>query len=140
MVPALIRYTDDMPAWMGGYAKWFYIAIRPKYKDDKGIHAHELEHVKQWWIVTLLTAAIICGLVWYTQAPTVYYNYALISPMVLGLLYDSVDKVKLWCEVWAYKAQLKHYSDDRTPLFAKFIAKDYGLKITEEEALKLLRG
>jgi hypothetical protein len=35
--PHILRYTDDMPAWMGGYAKWFYIAIRPKYKDDKGI-------------------------------------------------------------------------------------------------------
>jgi hypothetical protein len=32
MTPAYIHYTDDMPAWMGGYARWFYIAIQPKYK------------------------------------------------------------------------------------------------------------
>ena len=32
MTPAYIKYTDDMPQSMGGYARWFYIAIRPKYK------------------------------------------------------------------------------------------------------------
>jgi hypothetical protein len=145
MVPALIRYTDDMPQWMGGYAKWFYIAIRPKYKDDKGIHAHELEHVKQWWIVTLLTAAIICGLVWYTQAPIAYYQYAGISVAMLDLLYSSVDRFKLQCEVWAYKAQLRVNAEqgvkDYTKLYAGWIATKYGLSgVTAERAERLLRA
>jgi hypothetical protein len=35
MIPHIINYTDDMPTWMGGYAKWFYIAIRPKYRNDR---------------------------------------------------------------------------------------------------------
>jgi hypothetical protein len=136
MVPALIRYTDDMPQWMGGYAKWFYIAIRPKYKDDRGIHAHELEHVKQWWLTTILAAAII-GAICYRTGYS--YAYMGLSLVVYQLLYATIPAVKLHCEVDAYKQQLKHYADDRTARFAKFIAEKYGLKITAEEAEQLLR-
>jgi hypothetical protein len=137
MVPALIRYTDDMPAWMGGYARWFYIAIRPKYKDDKGIHQHELEHVKQWWLTTIWAAMVIGILCWWQQAQFVYVALSL---AVYQLLYTAIPLFKLHCEVEAYKQQLKHYADDRVSLFGKFIADKYGLKITAEEAGKLLKG
>ena len=42
-------------------------------------------------------------------------------------------------EVEAYKEQLKWYPDDKTHVFATFIATKYGLDITVEEAEKLLR-
>jgi hypothetical protein len=137
MVPALIRYTDDMPAWMGGYAQWFYIAIRPKYKDDKGIHAHELEHVKQWWLTTLLFAIMIAAICYRTGFD---YGFVGLSLVAYQLLYGLVPWFKLRCEVECYKEQMKHYSDDRAPLFAKFISEKYNLNVTQQHALNLLRG
>jgi hypothetical protein len=141
MIPAIIKYTDDMPAWMGGYAKWFYIAIRPKYKDDAGIHAHEIEHVKQWWITSIVATSLIAAIVWYTKSPQHYYIYSSLGLVVFQLLYMAFPQFKLKMEVLAYKKQLPHYPDDRTALFAKMIATKYGLEgITPEYAEKLLRS
>jgi len=140
MIPAYIRYTDDMPAWMGGYAKWFYITIRPKYRDDKGIHSHELEHVKQWWITSIIATALIAAALWYTKAPQDYYGLIALGPVTFQLLYAGIPQFKLKMEVLAYKKQLPHYPDDRTALFARFIATKYGLSITAEEAAELLKG
>jgi hypothetical protein len=141
MIPAYIKYTDDMPAWMGGYAKWFYVAIRPKYRDDKGIHAHELQHVKQWWITTLLATALIAAAVWYTKAPTYQYILCGLGLVAFDLLHSTFQRFKLQLEVWAYKKQIPHYPDDRTAMFAKMIATKYGLEgITPEYAEKLLRS
>jgi hypothetical protein len=138
MWPAYIHYTDDMPAWMGGYARWFYVAIRPKYKDDKGIHSHELEHVKQWWITSIIACALIAGICWYNQQP---YWFALLGTVVFDLLHSTFQRFKLQLEVWAYKKQIPHYPDDRTKLFAGWISTKYGLEgITPEYAEKLLRG
>jgi hypothetical protein len=138
MVPHIIKYTDDMPAWMGGYAKWFYIAIRPKYKDDKGIHAHELEHVKQWWITSIISCALLAFWIWYAGEKFPYW-YSVMGLVVFQFLYSTFDSFKLKMEVLAYKKQLPHYPDDRTKLFAGFIANKYGLEITAEEAEQLLR-
>lgn len=135
--PAIIRYTDDMPAWMGGYARWFYVAIRPKYREDKGIHAHELEHVKQWWLTTLLFAIMIAAICYRTEYT---YAYVGLSLSAYQLLYTLVPWFKLHSELMCYREQMKHYSDDRAPMFAKFIATKYNLSITAEEAEQLLRN
>jgi len=44
-----LHYTDNMLDWKGAYTKMWFIWIRPKYRGDEGIKAHELEHVKQFW-------------------------------------------------------------------------------------------
>lgn len=142
MTPAIIRYTDDMPAWMGGYARWFYVAIRPKYKDDKGIHAHELEHVKQWWLTTIWAALVIAVVCWWQQAQ---YVYVALSLAVYQLLYMAIPALKLQCEVWAYQAQLRVNAEqgfpDYTSKYAGWIASKYGLKgVTPERAERLLKG
>jgi hypothetical protein len=49
-------------------------------------------------------------------------------------------KTKLQREVEAYREQLKWYSDDRTMLFAQFIATRYGLNVEPEEAYLYLTG
>jgi hypothetical protein len=110
-----IRYTDDMPKDTGGYARAWLIRIRPRYKDDKGIHNHELCHVAQFWRT--------CGL--------------------HGLFYLLSKKYKLNAEVEAYREQLKyepaatdpeHYRD----MYAGFIADNYNLDISKGEVLKIL--
>ncbi len=73
-------YTDDLPDGVGGEARGPVIRIRTKYRQDEGIHAHELEHVRQWW-VTL---------------------------GIHSLLYLVVRRYRLWAEVQAYREQMRH--------------------------------
>jgi hypothetical protein len=138
MIPAYIRYTDDMPQGFGGVTTWCFIKIRPKYRDDAGLHAHELEHAKQWWIVTLLAVLAIAAICYVKQAP---YWFCLAGVVVFDLLVTTFQRVRLQLEVWAYRKQIPHYPDDRTAYFAQMIATKYGLEgVTAERAEKLLRA
>lgn len=111
-----VFYTSfGVPKKSAGCARGPLIFIRPEYKGDAGLLAHEKVHVKQW-------------------LRTIYSLGA-----VHALLYLFSDKYKLACEVEAYRAQAACYADDRTPQFAIYIADDYGLSISAEDALKLLR-
>lgn len=101
-----------IPKWAAGCANGPLIFIRPKYKDDLGLLAHEKMHVWQW-----------------------YRTFG-----VHSLLYLFSKKYKLAAEVEAYKEQAKHYTDDRSLRFAGFIARDYGLNISVEDAYKLLKA
>ena len=103
-------YTNRLiPEGFAGCARGPFIFIRPEFKDDKGLLAHERTHVKQW-VRTL-------GL--------------------HSLLYVLSSKYKLNCEIEAYKKQLE-FSPNNKDLFAYFISVNYGLDITKEEAYKLL--
>ncbi len=137
MTYPLVFYVDKLPPDVGGTANGPVIRILKKYRDDKGIHEHELEHVYQWIFGVLLGAAV--ALLLYTfQSP--YWLAALIAgAAVHPLLYKLVPRYRLWAEVQAYQEQLKYYSDDRTPLFARFIAIHYKLAVTQDEALALLK-
>ena len=109
----LTFYTDNfIPEGAAGCARGPFIFIHKKYKDDYGLYKHELEHIKQGFLGLFI---------------------------IHNLLYLLVPSYRLWAEVAAYKEQAKHYQDDRIPLFAAFIAEHYNLKITQQEAEKLLR-
>ena len=110
-----LKYTDDMPANQGGYAKAWLIRIRPRYKDDKGIHAHEICHVSQFWKFGIFH---------------------------LGL-YMWNKAYRLKCEVAAYREQLKYTPAKSNPgyyrdVYAGLIADNYGLDVSKGEVLKLL--
>lgn len=87
------------------------IFLRPKYRNDEGLYRHELQHVKQWWF-------------------TLGFH---------SLFYTFSDVYKLWAEVEAYKVQAKCYPDDRSEVFATFISTNYGLDVSLEQALVLLK-
>ena len=111
-----LKYTDDMPGNVGGYAKAWFIRIRPKYKDDKGIHNHELTHVSQFW-------------------RTFGFH---------SLIYLLSKKYRLNAEVEAYKEQLKHTPASLDPeryrdMYAGFICDDYGLDVSKGEVLERLK-
>lgn len=111
-----VFYTNlFVPKGSAGCARGPLIFIRPEYKNDAGLLAHERVHVRQW-LRTIYSLGV-----------------------VHSLLYLFSDSYKLAAEVEAYQEQAKHYPDDRTPQFAVFIADDYGLDISAAEALKLLR-
>ena len=105
--PALILYTDNLPEGVGGCANGPVIRIRPKYREDEGIHAHELTHVWQWWLTLGLHS----------------------------LLYLLVRRYRLWAEVQAYREQTRHppgllWTDAATRLTAP----RYRLGLTQVEA------
>ena len=140
--PTIVHYSDNVPEGVGGYAKMCYVRIRPKYKGtDVGIHKHEDLHVTQWYILFLGWVALCVGVAGMLGDP--YYVIALAfipwGAAIHPALYWLVKEYKLASEVEAYKEQAKHYEDDRLPKFAGYISRDYGLNITEEAALELLR-
>ena len=111
-----LKYSDDMPANTGGYAKAWFIRIRPRYKDDKGIHNHEFCHVAQFW------------------KRGVFFH---------SLRYMVSKTYRLNCEVEAYKEQLKHAPASLDPeryrdMYAGFIADNYNLDISKGDVLKIL--
>ena len=113
MTYPLTFYTNRfLPSWAAGATIGPFIFIRPHKKNDEGLYQHELTHVKQGF-----------------KGLFVFHS----------LLYLLVPKYRLACEVEAYKVQLKYYKDDRTSLFAKFIAEKYKLKVSREEVEKMLR-
>lgn len=111
--PFVFYAEFGVPEGAAGCARGPLVFIRPSHRDDRGILAHELCHVKQAFIGLFVAHA---------------------------LFYALVPKYRLWSEVEAYREQAKHYDDDRIPRFAKFIAEKYRLKISAEEAERLLRA
>jgi len=107
-----LTYTDDMPEGWGGYAKLWFIYLRPKYKEDQGILEHEKCHVRSF-----------------------YFTLGFHS-----FLYLCFKAYRLWSEVQAYKIQMKYrpIKESNKELFAKFISEDYGVRVTKEQAIKLL--
>lgn len=108
----MIFYTDTfIPKRFAGVAAGPFIFIRPRARNDLGLLMHEKEHVRQWWSTLGLHT----------------------------LLYLCIPKYKIWAEVSAYKIQATYYETDKLPRFAYFIANNYGLNISEEQALSMLR-
>ena len=108
----MVFYTDRfVPERSAGCACGPLIFIRPKYRNDHGLLAHEQVHVQQW-----------------------LRTFGLHS-----FLYLFSKRYRLKSEVEAYLEQLK-YSPGDINLFAKYISKDYNLDITSAQALELLKS
>lgn len=111
MTPSLIFYTDRIiPARFAGLTIACIVLIRPKYRTDAGLLAHERVHVRQFWR----------------------------SLGFSMLLYELSKSWRLRFEVEAYRAQMACYPDDRARLFAGFLTEKYRLGITPGEAFKKL--
>ena len=106
-----VFYSDFfVPNGFSGWTVGPVIFIRPSKKDDIGLLEHEKTHVRQFW-----------------RNPFTYCR----------VLWNK--KFVLETEVEAYKEQLKWCSEDRMEYFANSIATKYGLNITKEQALELLK-
>lgn len=106
----MVFYTDRfVPENAAGCARGPLIFIRPKYRNDRGLLAHERTHVQQW----LRTVGLH------------------------SFLYLFSKQYRLKSEVEAYQAQLA-YSPNDIDLFAEYISRDYNLDISKEAARQLL--
>jgi len=142
MMPARIIYTDNLPPDVGGCANLLLIRIRNKYRNDSGIHAHEVEHVRQWYVGVLIGMLAAAALTLLPQLAT-WSEWGLVA-LISGLglhpfAYLLLPRYRLWAEARAYRIQLRHYPDDRSLKFAGYIAKYYRLSITPEAALNALK-
>lgn len=104
----MIIYTDYMPARFSGYNLGPITLIRPRCKDDIGLHAHEEVHRNQFWR----------------------------NPF-MGLFYLFSKQSRQGYEVEAYRAQLV-LCPGSVVIFAGYLSRNYSLGITAEEATRLL--
>lgn len=114
---AIIFFTDRLvPERFGAFAVWPFIFIRPKYRNDRGLLEHELQHVRQ------------------------IFRYGVLP---FPFLYLLNAEFKLRMEAEAYRVQLIYAPADANldalrDLFAGFLSAKYGLGISRAEARALL--
>lgn len=107
----MIFYTDRfIKNGFAGCSRGPFIFIRPAYRADEGLIAHERVHRWQWF--TTLSLHSFLYLLW--------------------------PDYKLRSEVEAYREQARYYADDRRPFFAKMICEKYGLNVTYTDVLARL--
>jgi len=105
----MILYTNRMPSRFAGYTIGPLTLIRPTYRNDAALHAHEAVHRAQFWHNPLM-----------------------------GLLYLFSKKARFEYEAAAYREQLK-LRPDCLDLYADFLTMKYGLGITHAQARAALQ-
>lgn len=111
-----VIYTDSLPKHVGGRQCFgFFSKIRPKYKDDIGLHEHEYTHFKQTW-----------RLLW--------------LPHIVLTIFSK--KYRMHIESEAFAEQLKHSDNKVRDLnwFSQMLATRYGIGCTIEEARKAIES
>lgn len=102
------------------------IQINPAFKGDKGLEIHEYTHVYQY-------------LAWFfiTGIPLLVYTHWMIALLVAvsanDLLYTFVMPYQKWCEVQAFRRQLKLGGNPKYA--AEALSSNYDFKMTYDEAL-----
>ena len=129
-LPHIVKYTNKVPA---GNAKLFYVRINPRFKNDAGMHAHEYEHVKQWY-----ASVPIAALLWLVLehfAPQYAYFFVALIPLGFSAMYQFVKPFRYWTELKAFNAYLKEheYKPHLVEWAANAITNDYGLKVKLEK-------
>ena len=148
-LPVLVLFTNTVPNGYAGINYGPVIRILNKFKQDEGLVQHELHHAKIWW--TWFVCMSI-GLSLFSLTDPTFAVYAgnninqdslmFILGIAVGfrsLMYKFIESVRFKDECACYQIQARYYDDDRTLVFAGFVAKDYGLSYTVEQALVKIR-
>jgi len=104
--------------------------IEKQYKGDKGLRAHEIEHIKQYCVLFVIVGTIVWLLT--------HSVLALVAAMMADdVAYTLISKYRCWAEVKAFKKQMLYgLSIDKA---AAALAEHYKLNLTVGEAKKLLQ-
>ena len=132
---AILKYNDK-PS-MAGEAKYCFINIKPKYKDDVGLHVHEYQHVKQWWawVVLFTILAAIC----FPLNPVLSAVLFSLGLVAHNACYMAVKPYAKACEISCYRKQIACYPKGTSIEFAvRALMGKYKFKMTREEATKAL--
>ena len=140
IVPVPIVYTDRLlKDWQGAATRGPIVVIRTVYleRGDEGIHAHELEHVRQFW-----TMAASLAIVLLLVLPAEWRALGAALPLLAHpLLYRFARSYRLEAEVSAYRVQLEHQpAGVPVEWAADRLATCYDLRISLEDARALLQA
>lgn len=136
-VGAIVRYNDKPE--MGGEAFGPFINIKPKYKEDEGLHVHEYVHVLQWYF-WLGFFTLLGGWVFYaTGELSLAGVVAAFGIVTHNAAYAIIRPYQKWCEVYCYRKQIACYPKGTSIDFAvEALMRKYTFKMTEAEARKAL--
>jgi len=112
--PAIISIRKDTGGY--GLARGPYVTLPA----DTTPHQlpHELTHVKQWWMLTVIcAAALYVAQIYITALPM---GAMALSIGVHGGLYALSKRYRFWAEVQAYRASVET-SPERADDFAKML-------------------
>ena len=117
------------------------ITLRKDQKGNKHVLAHEVEHVKQWYMMFIpLIVAAVFTLYFATAVIVACFGYALLGSAIAlhPLLYQYNRRYRLYCEVKAYKAQIKAGYEERLAV-RSLMHRSYRFNLHRQDAIKLLR-
>ena len=106
-IPVLIFTKDFKDSRKQGLCLWFIIIIDSLLKDNEGCIQHELVHSKQYWRF----------------------------PSLLWILYRISNLFRFFCEVGAFRKQLKYEPYYFLDIFTKSLRENYGFKYDAEKWL-----
>lgn len=135
--------------FQAGLARGPLVTMRPGFENDAGLLAHELFHVWRWWLIGLLSTALIALVGWLSGTIELagitfpLWSFAPFGMAANSLAYDLWPEWRAAEEIAAYRIQALNYSAEQQSAkltkFATFIAERYGLDISAAEALRLLK-
>lgn len=128
-----LRYTDDMPRQFIGMQRFFMIKIRPQFKGNKAVLAHEVAHIGNWYKAIFATLLAMAPII-YVIPPL--WPLLLLSVFTHEFLYKAVRAYRRYDEVIGHRAQVKA-GDDRKAL-ATALSSLYDLKMSYDEAWELI--
>ena len=132
----VINFTEKLPSGFGGTTQGPIIKILPKYKDDAGLLEHEKTHVRQWYAV-LAIGLLFSTLLTLLVSPCLWPLYGL-APVLYQLLYKFVRPFRRWCEMRAYRKQIKTGGYTNNDFAANALADKYTLGLSVADARALL--
>ncbi len=140
MTPAILFVVDeidDCPTCSGrsaGPVVW----LRADAPHLRGVKAHELELVRQWWIVVVV-GALAAGVAALLAVPW-WPALLLLGGLAHGVAYKLVRPYRQWAEVRATVAKLtaEGWPTELIRAEAADLAAGYDLKLTITEALGLI--
>jgi hypothetical protein len=155
--PALVVHDSDRPR-LGASAQGPVIFVRANHRDNDALLAHELEHVRQWWVAGLIGAVLgaLLGAVVGWQASSYVGLLPAVGadpiPAVVGALLGLPahswlmlisTRYRLWCEIRGYRVQLRHkpaeHREHYRRVYADMLANSYELGLTPDQAAEALR-
>lgn len=104
-LPALVAYSDQLPPDVGSASEAFFVIVNPKYRDDAGIHQHELEHVVQWYASAAMLLCLALA-AWFQDKGGEAVGFVVASVGMHGFLYRRWRRFRLWAESAAYARQM----------------------------------
>jgi len=137
------QYTENIPNNFGGYTIGPWVRIRPKYKDDVGLHNHEYEHVRQFWVASFIGIFIMStltfGLFLTGNFQEYMYGFPVLGFALPAILYTFFDQYRFQAEIEAYAIQLNTYGTKLIPewLITSIMTK-YKLNVTKEQVISEL--